>query len=499
MARRAWVATALLLAAAGVWVRTGELGAFSLSNDEAWVALATRVEGFRQFWMAIVMTPVAWATLLKGVSLVHVSEAALRSVPFAFGCATLCIAYRAGGRFAGHALGGVLALAAVAFDPLGVAYAKVLKQYTAETFFCLLALDRAAVFARTRTRGDLARVAAVLVLGLCFSNAQLFVAPAVLGALVLDALVRRERRGAGELLITAAVVGLWDAGYYALLVAPRLPEVGDPYWRMQVYLPVAPGAVQIVWERLAWTLRPALGPSTLVVSLAALVAGCFQRRQRVVATALVLLVLEIVGLSMLGRVPVSQPRILLFLTSTLAAFAAAAVGGLVARAWTRPALGVVATIALAVLARDFVAAHPWRQLSRNLFVEDVGSLVRLAEEQRRSDDVLLLHTKTFFIYGYYQRAVPQLVPARGVSTGYLPRLSDPAVVLVEERTLPARLEAASRTHRRAWLLASRLRRQDELRLSRVLARFGRIVHEERRRGAFLLLVEFRRGHPPPGP
>jgi len=87
--RHAWLAVAVLLAAAGVVVRAGELGTFGFSNDEAWVALATRVEGFRQFWMAIVMTPIAWAVLLKAVSLAHLSEATLRSVPFTFGCLTL--------------------------------------------------------------------------------------------------------------------------------------------------------------------------------------------------------------------------------------------------------------------------------------------------------------------------------------------------------------------------------------------------------------------------
>src|SRR5262245_29457413 len=114
-------------------MRVGDLGTHGFANDEAWVALCTRVEGFRQFWLSIVMTPVAWASLVKGVSLVNSSEAALRVVPFLFGCATLWIAYRAGSRFAGHPLGGVLAVAVVACDPLAIAYAKFLKQYTAET------------------------------------------------------------------------------------------------------------------------------------------------------------------------------------------------------------------------------------------------------------------------------------------------------------------------------------------------------------------------------
>jgi hypothetical protein len=168
-----------------VALRLGELGAFGFSNDEAWVALSTRVEGWRQFWLALAMTPIGWAALVKGASLVHVSEASLRAVPFAFGCLTLWAAHRAGCRFAGHPLGGVLALAVVAFAPLSVAYAKVLKQYTAEACLCILTLDRAAAFAASGGRRDLGLLAGVLALGLCFSNAQLFVAPPVLASLVL--------------------------------------------------------------------------------------------------------------------------------------------------------------------------------------------------------------------------------------------------------------------------------------------------------------------------
>ena len=462
------------------------------------MALCTRVEGWRQFWLAIVMTPVGWAALVKAVSLVHASEASLRAVPFAFGCLTLWVAHRAGRRFAGHPLGGLLALAAVAFAPLPVAYAKVLKQYTAEEFFCFLALDCAAAFAASRARRDLVWLASVLGLGLCFSNAQLFVAPPVLAALVLDALVRREWRVVRRLTVVATAIGVWDAGYYLLLVAPRLPATTDPYWRMQEYLPVSLAAARMGWERLAWTLGPALGHSAVIVVLVCLVAGCVQRRQRVVATALVLMVAELAALSMAGLVPVSQPRILLFLTTALAAFGAAALGGLVVRAWTRPVLGAVATIGLILVTREFVRAHPWRALGRSVFVEDAGPLVRLVERERRADDVVLLHAKTLFIYGYYQTALPVLVPSRGVSTGYLPRLADPRVQLIDVRTLAGNAARALRPGARAWLLASRQRRGDELWLRSTVERFGTITREDRRRGAFLLLLEPPPSHPPPG-
>ena len=139
-------------------------------------------------WLAIAMTPVAWAASVKLASAtLGGSELALRTVPFTFGCLTLWVAYRAGRRFAGHELGGVLALAVVAFEPLAIGYAKVLKQYTAEAFFALLAIDRAAAFAERRTRRDLVVLALVLVVGVGFANTQLFLAPPILAALLLDA------------------------------------------------------------------------------------------------------------------------------------------------------------------------------------------------------------------------------------------------------------------------------------------------------------------------
>jgi hypothetical protein len=312
------------------------------------------------------------------------------------------------------------------------------------------------------------------------------------------ALTRREWRAVGALLVLTAGIGLWHAGYYVLLVAPRLPAAADPYWRMQEYLPVGPGAARIGWGRLAGNLGPMLGWSASIVAIGCLVAGCVQRRQRLVATALVLLVAELAGLSMARLVPVSQPRILLFLTTALGAFGAAAVGSVVVRAWTRPVLGVVATVALLLLARDFVRAHPWRALGRGVFVEDAGPLVRLVERERRANDRVLLHVKTLFIYGYYQRAVPVLDPSRLVSTGWVPRLADPRVWLIDERMLAAKAARAFKPGTRAWLLASRQRREDELRLRAVLARFGTTVREDRRRGAFLLLLEPLPGRAPPG-
>jgi len=168
---------------------------------------------------------VGWALLLKGIALVFGGSAlALRSLPCAFGCLGMHAALRAGRRFATHPLGGALALAAVAFDPLEIGYARTLKQYTAEAFFCLVALDPAAVFAGAPRRWNLVVLSGVRALGVLFANSQLFLAPPIFAALAVDAHLRRDRQRATPVLMPAAGISV---GYVPLPPDPRIAVVND--------------------------------------------------------------------------------------------------------------------------------------------------------------------------------------------------------------------------------------------------------------------------------
>lgn len=478
----------MLLALVGAAVRANDLATSSFSNDEAWVALCTRVAGLRQFWLAVATTPLAWAGLLKmGALAFEATEGTLRAVPLAFGCLTMLVACRAGARFAGHRLGGLAALASVAFDPLSIRYAKFLKQYTAEAFFGVLALDRAAAFAARRTRRDLLVLLLVLMLGLPFSNAQLFVAPAVLAALLADAAWRRDGRSLRVLLLAALAVGTWYVIYYWLAIAPRLPLAGNPYWVRQVYLPASIRAVPILWRNLSWTLAHALGGWGVAAAVLCLTAGIALPRQRVVSLSLLVLVVEVAGLSMLRRVPVNQSRILLFLTTGLAVYGAAAVASVFVRAWARPALGVLATAGLAFLGRDFVLAHRWRTLGAPVALEDAGPLVRLVERERHGD-VLLLHGKTMYVFAYYGRATPVVDPLPGVAIGWVPRIADPSIRLVNDDTVVPAARRTLASSPRVWLLVSRLKGTGEQRLRAGLSTVGTITRARRGRGALLLEV-----------
>jgi hypothetical protein len=488
----AWLAAGVV-AAGGVAARSSELGAWGLSNDEAWVGLATRVDGFAQFWLAIAVTPVAWAALVKLVSCAATGEAALRAVPFVFGCATMAVAYRAGVRFAGG-LGGLLALAAVAFDPLAIAYAKFLKPYTAEAFFCLLGLDRAAVYAERPSRGRLAVLAGVLVVGFGFSHAQLLLAPPLLGALLMHAALRGDGAALRDVAVATAAIGAGAAVHYGVLVAPRLPGPADGYWAAQVYLPLGAAAPRVAWAAVAPTLTGALGTIGAPFALACLAVAI--RPRPVVVVAIALLCLEVAALSMLRIVAVSQPRVLLFLTTALVAFGAAAVALVVARAraYHRVA-GAAAALALALLAADFVRAHPWRELGRSVLVEDAGPLVTRIERERRPGDTVLVHQTAGFIWSYYQRATPVLDPMPGPSVGYFPRPPDLRVVHVGDADVETWAREALRSSPRVWVLASRLRAPREARLRAALARAGSTAEVGRRPSTAVLFVVTRAAPP----
>ena len=415
-------------------------------------------------------------------------ELALRLVPFAFGCLAMWAAFRAGSRFAGHEVGGVLALAVVAFDPLAVSYAKVLKQYTAETFFCIWTIDAAARFADGHRRRDLVRLVLLLTAGLAFANAQLFLGPPVLAALLLDTLVRRDRDTLRDLVPAAALVGLCAFAFYRLLLGPRLPSTLDAYWGAQVYLSANPlDAARVLWDRLGWALRPALGLRGFPLAMLGLAAAATFPGRRVTGLALAFLVLEVAVLSMLGVVAVSQPRILLFLTTTLGAFAGAAVGLLIVRAAASRLLMPAAAVGLVFLVHDFTRAHAWRALLGSSHVEDAGPLVREIERDRQPADVVLLHQATLFIYGYYQHATPVL-DRMPLSVGYVPRRPDPGVLLVNDRDAVMQAGAALARSPRVWFIASRLRSSREKRLREGLLRVGSPLQERRRRGAWLLLL-----------
>jgi hypothetical protein len=481
---------------AGLAARLAGFGRQGFWNDEAWVALSTRVEGLAQFWLSLSVTPPLWAAGLRALALLPgPPDVALRMLPLGFGLATLWAAHRTGTAFAGHASGGFLAAAALAQDPLSIAYSRELKPYTAEAFFCVLALWLGLRCAARRRGGGLAALCVVLVGGFLFANAQLLVAPAVLGALLVDAVARRERRWGMAVAAAAATVGALAILYFRLGVAPRLPPSLAQYWQgAQLPAEASWQNAAFAWRRLRGLLALTWGEVMTTVTLVALgTAAALDARARVGLVSLALLTAACLGVSATRTLPL-EPRILHFLLTAASTLGAASLGLLAVRLWAcrplRPLVGAalgVAAVAVAVQAERRVFTHR---------PEDLGLLVRRMEALRRPGDGVLLYERSGLVYAFYARRTPVLVPDPALTIGFRPRLDDPAVTVVgRDGAEPAAARALARGER-AWFVGSRFRDDDEDVIRRALDAQADVLLEERRPGALLLLLAPRPPRPP---
>jgi hypothetical protein len=485
-----WPLLAIAIVAAGLAVRLDEFGRYPFWNDEAWVALSTRVEGLGQFLLSLAITPPLWAASLRPLALLPgPPETTLRLLPLCFGMLTLAAAHRVGAVFAGHAIGGVLALGVVASDPLSIFYSRELKHYTAESFFCLLAFWGLMRCARHERAADLVVLSLILVVGTPFANSQLFCAPAVLGALLLSAVGRRAWRLAAAATAATLAVGAVQLLYFRVALAPRLNSSLVDYWE-GAYVPGGSlaDAAAFVRTSLGGQVALAWGAGVAVPAFACLgVALLDGRVRRHVAVALALLVAELAVLSRLRAVPLNEPRITLFLVTTMSALAAAGVGVVAQRLWRMRVLRPA--VALALLAGAVALARRAERIVPPHQPEGLGTLVRVMEHGRRPGDGVLLYERSGYVYAYYQRKTPELVADATMTVGYRPRLDDPSLVVVDGRTPEAGVERALARHTRVWLLGSRFRDDDGQRIRDALAARTVTLHEEQGPRALLILAE----------
>jgi len=491
-ARRALGLVAALLALAGAGLRVWRFGEGGFWNDEAWVAIASRVEGLEQFLVALSVTPIGWAGLLRPLALVPgPPEIVLRLLPLGFGLATIGLAWRLGERLGGHALGGVFAAALVAFEPGSIAWSGELKPYTAEAALALATYLAADAVARRGRTSDVVRLAVVLAAGTLFSQAQLLLAPPVFAALGADAWLRGDRRTFGRLLVAAGVVGAWQLGWFAVAVQPRLatPALRD-FWRGQ-YVPLDDGAtlLRFVGRSYARLLRPGLGAYALWLAAVGTAALAATRRGWWAAVATILLVVELIGLSAAGSFPLGVERTQLFVCTILLVVIGAAAGHWVARLWRRP----YEPLALAAVVGFLLLVLPGRAAPRSevFVVEDLGPLLQVVERERRPGDRILVYERSAFIWGYYRTKPPRLRASAAMANGFVVEMDDPEVSLVRPGRVAEAVARASAAGGRVWFVGSRFKPNDLRDARPALAARGRIVQDERRPGAVLLLAEAR--------
>ncbi len=481
-------AVVVALGVAALAVRVVDLGRYGFWNDEAWVALSTRVVGANQFWLSLSTTPPLWAATLRTLALAPgPPETLLRLFPLAFGCLGLWLAHRVG-RSLGGRLGGVLALAAVAFDPGSVEYSKLLKQYSAEACLGLLAVEEAIGWIRGAGTRHLVWVALVLAVGAGFASTQLLIAPPILATLLADALVCRDRPRARAVLVASVAVAAWDLGYFVLAVAPRLTPALAEYWN-DAYLAGSPGQMAgPVLRGLIGMLAPTWSRLGLAIATAGAVALVAERASRSSILAVVLLIAEVAALSILRRVPFNAPRVMLFMVTIVNVHLAAGIGVVLARLWSREVLRPVAVLVVVGLAYGLATGREWRSLS-TVSREDMGRLVRTIERERRVEDGILLYDRSAFVFAYYARATPVLVPTPTTSVGFVPLIADPAVSLLRGDGVEVAVARAVAAHPRVWFAGSRFRAGDETRIRQALVTRGRVVLERTGARALLLLIE----------
>lgn len=484
--RRPYLLAACLLGLIGASLRLVELASYAFWLDEAWVALSTRAIDLAQWWLSLCITPVLWAIALKGLSFLPIPpEASLRALPFAFGVATLPAAYILGHRLAGHELGGLLALGAVALDPSSIAFSKMLKQYSAEAFFALLSFLALARALDARDLLSLLWLAAVLVIGVGFANSQVLVAPPLLAVLLFDASSGRDARHRRRTLVAAAAIGALIAIEYFFVLAPRLGPGLQQYWAKQLGVPVGSlrASSMFAIHALSSTFAPGLGGVGAAVGTVALIAAAVRDRVvRLIALALAWLTAELVGLGVAGRFPLGVERLMLFYTTAFLVIAVAGMARL-ARPWTdrlSPARNAAIAVAILIV---LAAPRDWRLIAQPRVVEDAGPLVRLVETTRAKDEPILLNNLAFFAFAFYEAPPPALIPAPA-GVGFWPLPVDPGVQALDV----AAARRALRSGRRIWFLGSHLSEEERERVRSELVALGSVQVEERRPGAILLRI-----------
>ena len=483
-------AAACVVGLAGVALRVWAVGRPGFWTDEAWVAISTRVSGVVQFLVSLSHTPILWVALLRPLACLPLSpEISLRLLPLGFGIATLWLAWRLGGQLAGHPLGGLLGLAVVAIDPVSVLWSQQLKPYTAEAAMALLAFLAADAAVRRARAADVVVLALVLALGTTCSNAQLLVAPPILAALAARALLRGDGAALRRIMLAGTTILLWNAVWFVLFMRAWLAPM-QSYWSSELAPLTDPAAlVTYAHQSFGRLLGPGLGVHGTWLALSGLAVLLVWPGARWAVLALILLAAELITLSAAGSFPLDVQRTGLFVSTLFQVATGAAVGGLAVRLWTRKRLRPVAVAIPVLFALEIVRDHEWPPYPQ-VQAEDLGPLVREMERDRQPGDHVLLYANSVFIWGYYQAHTPKLLQAgEHLAGGFNVSVDDPDVTLVRRDDVDPAIARAFTGTRRVWFLGSRFKPGDEMLLRARLATKGRVVREEHRERALLLLLE----------
>jgi hypothetical protein len=492
--RWSWLLDGLLLLAVtalAVWLRLEPLGPSSLWLDDAWVAVAHRVDTLAELRAVGVSAPGFVVLLRAWLLLVGYSETAAQLLPFVAGVAAPGLLYLVVVRRLGwDRLAGLAGAALLTVSPMAVEYAARVKQYTLETVLAI------GVFALTvwllDDVRDRRRWAALVGLGLLATTVSVFVAPYVAAAVAAGLLLAARRRDVLALrrgLVAGATYGLVALVWYLVALRPMVAPALQEFWS-DGYLDAASGAgvasrVIEILGRVLEGLSPLPVPVTGGLLVLALVGLAL--RAPVWAFAAATPTVVAVVLAALELAPLGGGRTDIYLYPSYALLMAGGLDALVRpRPSRRTSRASRALVPLAVTGALLVTAEPAGSYPRS----DVRPLATELTEQRE-DEALLVYPATVWAYALYTDDEIALQDDPASSWGFSPRFADDATyVLPPGRDDPgAYLPTVERLLddevTDLWLLASHWR-DDYAALQEQLSDVGfERVAETRRDGAEL--------------
>ena len=452
------VAAQAAIVAVALVLRVPNLTTGELYRDDAWPALATRVDlahavrlgvtvpGFEVFlrtWLGVSRSTI-WAQLpALVVSLLGV-----------------VLAYRVARRLGAGHLGGLVAAAVLALSPISVLYATRVKQYTFDAFDALL-LIAAALWLRDDP-ASAPRWAVLLVLAVgavVFSTSVLPVALVVVAFAVWtagrDAAARRAAVGATA--VYAAFVLLWTWAVLRSVPTPLHTSWDANYihhsspWRL----------VTDTWhvlDEFAAGIFYRHGPTGPLL-LAALAVGLVLLHRSVSFLLLGPVALAVV-LAALEKVPLGGGRVDLYLYPGVALATGLVADGLVRLAPALSRRTGALTVAVVVVTAGFAATAGLRQTRATPYPSgDVRDLTAAVRARAAPGDVVVVSQFSRYPYALYSAAPPRIVFSRSYSTGFTVASTEPDVFVMpaeyyEPGYDPAAAVGFAAGRSRVWYIAT---------------------------------------------
>ncbi len=391
-------------------------------HDEAQLAFNLFAKTYGQLFRPLDMgdqaAPVGFLLLQKTATVIFgKGELAIRLVPLLAAIAALPMAYVLFRRIAGP-LAALIGVAMLALSEPLIHYAAEGKQYSTDAFFTLVILTLAL---RPLTKKRIILLTVVGAIVIWFSHPALFVLAGAFGAILIDAMIRKNASdmlaaavGGAAALLSFAINYLLISGKYAA------SEYLTNYWlEHQAFAPLRlthstallwyPRAIMRAFES-PMGIAPDKGAAHAAawIAAAACVVGCalLARKDRKSFFAIVGTIVLALIASALHKYPFAQ-RLLLFAAPLLALPAAVALGGKSteirpAALFVRLALASLLLVYPAYLAAKYALHEPV-----TYHVDyDIKPAMRLLHSRALPGDVIYLHNESNAIGTFYWNTQP---------------------------------------------------------------------------------------------